>query len=465
MSKWTGVIFRNAELHQVQRESKIAVVILIRKDSMLRSQIFRAQRSLFARAIAHRSFLRPMTYLTTARPSRILISASGAYGNRFLASFSESLTADDVAMHINGLADSSSEHDVVRNYLPEITEKIKNFHGVLSPQNMYDIMFGLQGMDSEHEEVQQLLEALLVRLKESKETYAAAEMGILIFGMQGLRSEQEVVLRLVKFFEEKMKYSTGSPHAEAVVDVLYGLQNLSTDEPTVREFLAVVADFVAKCEDEFSADDIGYFLCGMQRMSSDVESVRRLLKRITQEIRRCDDPFDEDAVLHSMQCLREMNTDHDEVVALLSLLGKKLQECGEIKIRDVTNILSCLKKLKTDRPEVRAIVSNLVGRLNSPSAGEFSAEMVFECLEGIISMSTQHQEVKDLLITLQEKISVCSEQLDAEELSYFINGPLSAFAENNVDAGPFMSFLHYTVYQSSTVKRPDHLKDDIPEQN
>ena len=435
--------------------------------TMFRFPISRAQRSLFtASAIARRSFMgstrRPMFWMN-AYSVRMPIMAPNTPVNRYMSSFSESLTSDEVAMHINGLADSSSEHDVVRNYLPEITEKIKSFQGVLSPQNMYDIMFGLQGMDSEHEEVQQLLEALLSRLKDSKETYSAAEMGILMFGMQGLRSEQEVVLRLMKFFEEKMKSSVGSPHAEAVVDVLYGMQNLSTDVSAVREFLAVVADFVDKCEDEFSADDIGFFLCGMQRMNSEVESVRRLLKRIILEIGRCDDQFEDDAILHSMQCFREMNSDQEEVIELLGLLGKKLQECGEIKTRDVTNILSCLKKLKTDRLEVRTIVSNITERLNSPTSSEFSAEMIYECLEGIISMSTQHQEVKDLVNTLQEKIAACTEQLDPEELSYFISGPLSGFAENNPDAGPFMSFLHYTVHQASNVKRPDHLKEEISE--
>ncbi len=87
-------------------------------------------------------------FLSPQRNNRILISDCLLFTRQCqLSTVINSTTVSQVSALINSLCDSSSEHEVVREYLSEVTEKVLNCStGPMTAQNVYDVMFGLQGM-------------------------------------------------------------------------------------------------------------------------------------------------------------------------------------------------------------------------------------------------------------------------------------------------------------------------------
>ena len=77
----------------------------------------------------------------------VFMGYSPITGHNQLSTVAETTTMSQVSALINSLCDSSSEHEVVRDYLSEVKDQVlRCSDDSMTAQQAYDVMFGLQGM-------------------------------------------------------------------------------------------------------------------------------------------------------------------------------------------------------------------------------------------------------------------------------------------------------------------------------
>jgi hypothetical protein len=270
----------------------------------------------------------------------------------------------------------------------------------------------------------------------SSEQGSAQGIANSMYGLQSMKSDNLAALSIIRVLILQIEGCREVFYGQAFANALYGLKGMSSSAKEVRLILAALHRQIIRqnsiesslrgtsCKVQLSPQGLGSAMLGLQLMSSGVKEVKQILALVTDSIRHCPKPLDPQAVANILIGLKTMSSADREVRLLLGALVNSLSLRGgkgemmpimrRASSREISMALWGMQGLSTEYQEVRDILAVLTdavlyntGRESGdkdvhPSTVKYisvlqSGDELGLALAGMRRMSSEHKEVRELL--------------------------------------------------------------------
>ena len=229
-------------------------------------------------------------------------------------------------------------------------------------------LFGLQRMKSNSAEVRALVQAISTKIVDMDAKMDSVGIGTSVYGLHSMSSDQPQVRQLLDVLAARIEISEESLNGQGIADAMYGLQGMTSDCPELRRLLRSLADKIEGDKGKLESQEIGNALFGLQSMTSEMREVREIASKLSQKLKR--------------------SKSH------LTLTANRAIDVG------VTVILQRIL------PEVRALIIEVTARIRASDRTIMTSAAIADSMYGLQGLSSDVQEVQNLLTELAKKISV-----------------------------------------------------------
>lgn len=312
------------------------------------------------------------------------------------------------------LQNMSSSQVVVRSLLKALSTMLSHCQEPFNSNETGIALYGLRNMNSEEPHVLKVLR-LLVPFVSSGEPLEARSMGDAFYGLKGMNSCRIEVCRLIEALVPRIEGSKGGIAAEHLSKLFHGMQNMNSCHDAVKALLLALVPVMLRSTGPYTPAMTANMLYGLKGMNADLYHVREMLFVLRPLLLKCNGVMNPTQISFSLFGMQNMG-DYDEVSGVLAVLSAHLQESSDtFGCEETGRALYGLKGSTSVCSEVRKLLSLLAPKLRSTIP--LDAKGVFDSINGLMNMSSEHDEVCDVIEALVPRIKDCGDKLDGYQVA------------------------------------------------
>ena len=278
-------------------------------------------------------------------------------------------------------------------------------------------LYGLQSLGNESQEVTDLLEVITSKFQRDINAISPRAIAYSLYGLQNMTADNETLLNLVDTIASCIARSDNLLDNKGdTVTAFYGLQNLDNRHDAVENLLGALLQKVANRD--LSLSEISNGLYGLQSMYSDREQLHNALATFSKSLekntrRRCYLNLEEIVMMmYGLQGCRsnykEMQSILKSLVVHINTLPKETNSIRNMESKHISMVLRGLRNMSSeDGDEVLGLVKTINERLvREATTCRFDYCDVYSSLIGLMNLSSEHEEVRRLLVTIHRKITM-----------------------------------------------------------
>jgi hypothetical protein len=310
------------------------------------------------------------------------------------------------------------------------------------------------------------LDSLHQSTSSSPPLFTCEEVAHGILGLKHLECDHHLIHHFIAIFTDYLITLFQSHHTlscQQCVMVCQGIQSMEGKRMEISNLLLVLSEHIMRrnqipSDDLFTPADISLMLFSLRNMSSNSNPFRRVLSFFSQlivEMKPSEggEPagvfFDDRQLALALQGLQHSECHFPEVQAVLTQLTNKFQNHSPSTPYDRDSLFLLFQYLtpfQSSTPAVRSLIDTLRIKLETHSINSNLTSIslsstlspslplsknIWICIRSLSSMSSDHQEVRQLLTYLSQELSI-SPPL-----------PLSSYSQSEeINLIQFLSFFH-----------------------
>ena len=259
-------------------------------------------------------------------------------------------------------------------------------------------------------------------------------------------------------------------------NIFYGLRGVNKPRKShlPRETAALLKSLTEKIktneDDSLEPAKISMLLFGLQNFTCDASGsasstvVRDLLKEISSKVSTSAPGWSGRAAGTALFGLRGGSSEVEEVRTLLATLLEKFdaeeEEDFALNPQEIANALYGLQKMSSDHEEVTDILGFFRDKLMSCDARPFKAQEISNIMYGLHRMSSSEPEVRNLINVLTEKIDESTGEFTGQDIGNSLYG-LQNMSSDFTEVRDLLTSLHLKVKKSASVLSPQEIGNAI----
>jgi hypothetical protein len=248
-----------------------------------------------------------------------------------------------------------------------------------------------------------------------------------LYGLKGFTSQMPEIQRLFALLPRHTQpiTSTTRVSAKMLAKGLYGLQHMSSDEASTRNILAFYHGYLLACHNGMDEQSLSHCLFGLQGCSSDHIEVQdvlvALLVLLNRDLTFKLQPRSVGAAVFGLQRMSNSHVMVDELVGtivtmaqrgVVSVAGSRVglpaksgPGEGGYEAYTVGSIFLGLQQMEVSTPARRQLLAFLCEQLECCEPASFNELALVNMFYGLQNMSSDDQEVREVLRVLTEKLT------------------------------------------------------------
>ena len=336
-------------------------------------------------------------------------------------------TPKAIGMCLAGLKCMDAEHVAVRRLLRRLSMALLHTECQVDSLSIGMGMFGLQHMSSNAHEVRELLVALSILISRSHVPFVATDVCIASFGLKGMSTEHPEVLKMMSVLASKLRNGVGVVQTSGIGMLLRSLQNKNGRHTESRVLLQALTDhMILHPSTTINAKVIGTGLFAFQGFNSYSNEVKRFLEIFAMKVNEYHGEIFVRDVANALYGLRLMDSRHPEVRLVITALTTKLKRCEDalVKPGEISMALFGLNRMNADYQEIRDLLKTLLHSMTREdhSVSVFTAEQAAKCISGLYQMSSEHDEVRQLVALLAQRLQVVDGRMSIKDVRRCMHG-------------------------------------------
>lgn len=360
------------------------------------------------------------------------------------------LSLKRIADIIASLGNVSPQSELVSHFVELLALRVEALPSSrpLPPRSIGFMLLGLRNMDVSLPPVQRLLRSIIPKVEECPELFDSHSIGNAMCALRLRRDAAsdsgagvELVDALASALLVKLVAVPGALSAQSLCNILYSMKSWPSDgNKVISDIILETARRVEACPDTFEARQVALSLFGLQKMRGHSQPVRQLLNALVVRVAACPGEWADIDVSCALTGLRNMSSDDaPEVAAVVGALAAQLSGSrrSPLSAATIASAFRGLVGMSSDVKEVRDMATALQYKIMM-SQDKFTPFDLSSVVFGMQSMDSSHSEILDLVMVIGDKLRSCGDVFSAKELASIMYGLKRMRSDNEV----ICSLLH-----------------------
>jgi hypothetical protein len=350
------------------------------------------------------------------------------------------LSLKRIADILASLGNIDFESDVASEFLDLLARRVEGLAAPrpLTARSVGYMLMGLRNLDVSKPSAQRLLRSIIAKIDAFQEPFDSHSIGNAMCVLRirrdhaGNSAETELCDSLATFLLGKLAAVQGHISPQSLCNIVYSMKTWTGQNKFISEIMSESARRIEDCPDTFDSRQVALSLLGLQKMRGDSVEVRRLLKALTAKLAGCTGEWADMDVVSALTGLRSMRCeDSPEVPLLTGALAAQLARArrSPLSAPTIASAFRGLLGMSSDFQEVRDLVTALQFKIMM-SQDTFSPIDFSNIIFGLQSMKSDHSEVRDLLMVVGDKLRSCDGVFSAKDLASIMYGMKGMRSDN-----------------------------------
>jgi len=273
-----------------------------------------------------------------------------------------------------------------------------------SPDKIARMIYGLRLMDSRNVAVRQVVQAVSKYLAAANVEFTPTEAAYIIRGLSEMSSSHQEVRKLIAVAKSKIISVRGTFNALQTAEVLASLNRFEETDEQVPDLFIAVKKKMSTDRIKLDMFSIVRAISGISKLSGRNFESKSLVLFVINQMKSTDDKITAEALGKFLAAIKNFGHDRD-IAEFLGSIHDRVKDIHDFRMRDIANCLLGLSNSTADQQEVRQFLSLLATKIDD-TEDQFSPSSFCDTLYGLRCLSSEHLEVKKILLALVSKLKM-----------------------------------------------------------
>lgn len=325
-----------------------------------------------------------------------------------------------------GLQNFTSEDSRVISLLESLQYILESYHPSsvtkqMTARSLAQSLYGLKGMSWNHQVVRNLYQLLLPHMVHCTEPFDRIQLGAAFYGLQKYPENDPLCRDILTVLDKKLSEVNFFLDGATIGSVFYGLQNLSSNSPIVLSLLRNLTPLITSLPkgDNITSHSLGSALYGLRNMSNTVKEVADLVSALETLIPRCTQLQERQGSIMLIG-LRKMNANQPSIRKFLHFIYYIFVRTSSVKPVPFPTPSPFVEDSSSPAPI--QLTSRILQNQQFSLHFQLSSEVICKCIHSFQCMSSDHDEVIQLLQFLVWRLENNDDFLRSKDIGLSLYG-------------------------------------------